>query len=79
MCGTADWEWEEDRRAYEPIEKFCHGCYLKSLFGSDSSDMPGTTIELTPTGTVEHAQRLVKQKQHAAREARKADGRRSQR
>ena len=74
MCGTADWEWEENKRAYEPVEHFCHGCYLKNILGQDSSDVPGTTIELVPTGTVEHAKRVVKQKKLAAREARKKDG-----
>ena len=71
MCGTASWEWDENRRAYEPVEKFCHGCYIKTVAGTDNNDMPGTTIELVPTGTVEHAKRLVKQKQRAAREARR--------
>ena len=31
MCGTAEWEWEADRRAYEPVEKFCMGCYLRHM------------------------------------------------
>jgi hypothetical protein len=60
MCGTAEWEWEEDKHAYEPVEKFCMGCYLKEISGEEAGrQMPGTTVSLMPTGTREHAQYLV--------------------
>lgn len=62
MCGTAEWEWEENRRAYEPVEKFCMGCYLKHTAGEGGGQMPGTTIALTPTSTVASAKRLVAMK-----------------
>lgn len=47
MCGTAPWEWDHDRFAYEPEEKYCHGCYLKGVF-SESTDtsLKGTTVTL---------------------------------
>ena len=47
MCGTAAWEWEENKFAYEPDEKYCHGCYLKGSF-SESTDtkLKGTTVTL---------------------------------
>ena len=62
MCGTAEWEWEHDRRAYEPVEKFCMGCYLKSMAGEESGQMPGTTITLEPSRGVKAAKRLAKRK-----------------
>ena len=27
MCGTAEWEWDENRHAYEPVLRTCWGCY----------------------------------------------------
>lgn len=47
-CGTADWEWEEDRYAYEPVVHQCWGCYLKELSKDDAVDMPGGRIVLQP-------------------------------
>ena len=69
LCGTAEWEWEEDKRAYAPVEHFCMGCYLKTVQGEDTSPPPGTTIQLAPTGTIEHARRLVKEKKAALKNA----------
>lgn len=62
LCGTAEWEWEADRRAYEPVEKFCMGCYLKHIADEGSGNMPGTTIVMEPTHTVAAAKRLTKMK-----------------
>lgn len=65
LCGTAEWEWQEDKRAYAPVEEFCMGCYLKSITGENSG--AGTTIRLVPTHTQEHAKRLVADKRQALR------------
>lgn len=52
MCGTADWEWDPkaggNRRAYEPVEKYCPGCYMKAAARSSDPgrNMDGITIEL---------------------------------
>ena len=55
LCGTAPWEWDPaqggSRFAYEPIEKYCHGCYIKTATGEETARNPGITIELAPTGT----------------------------
>lgn len=63
LCGTAPWEWEPcqggRRFAYEPIERYCHGCYLKAVGGEGSPASPGITIDLAPTGTPEAARRYV--------------------
>lgn len=48
MCGTAEWEWEEDRFAYKPITVQCHGCYLKSVAEEGEQRAPGTRITLVP-------------------------------
>ncbi len=50
MCGTADWEWQENRFAYTPVEDFCQGCYQKSVFqDTQSKPLPGTNVKLVPT------------------------------
>lgn len=51
MCGTADWEWEDNKFAYTPIEEFCPGCYKKSVYSDQqgSNSLPGTNVKLTPT------------------------------
>jgi hypothetical protein len=65
LCGTASWEWEENRFAYDVSEKFCRGCYIKAVSTDDRSALPGTTIELVPvTPQLRHqqAQQRAKQK-----------------
>lgn len=47
LCGTAGWEWEENRYAYDVQEIFCEGCYRKEV-SSEGDKLPGTRIELTP-------------------------------
>lgn len=47
-CGTAEWEWEEDRFAYEPSVLQCWGCYLKELSREDTEGMLGARISLVP-------------------------------
>ena len=32
MCGTAPWEWEENKFAFTAVDEFCQGCYQKSIF-----------------------------------------------
>ena len=48
MCGTAQWEWDENRRAYHPVERFCPGCYAKAMQAEDNDSLKGTTVELVP-------------------------------
>lgn len=52
MCGTAKWEWDEDRYAYEPVQQTCMGCYYKDIASETEQTMPGTTVVLMPKGTV---------------------------
>jgi len=62
MCGTAEWEWDADRFAYEPVEKYCHGCFIKDAAQDTDPrrNMAGITVELLPTRTIEGAKRFVK-------------------
>ena len=49
-CGTAPWEWEQDRFAYTAVDEFCHGCYQKAMFSdTQSRSLPGTNVRLVPT------------------------------
>jgi hypothetical protein len=49
-CGTAPWEWKENRWAYHPEERMCWGCYHKDGARKDARDLPdGTSIVLVPT------------------------------
>ena len=61
MCGTADWEWEEDRHAYAPVDEFCMGCYLKDVHKESGDSRPGVTTGLIPTSSTEHARHLVRE------------------
>jgi len=61
-CGTTQFEWEENRNAYAPVEKFCPGCYLKEVTSDDSQGLPGTTVTLIPTTSLEYEERLLKMK-----------------
>ncbi|CAB4194547.1 hypothetical protein UFOVP1264_2 [uncultured Caudovirales phage] len=54
MCGTAEWEWNEDKYAYEPINKQCWGCYRKEMAREESDTLPGSTITLVPKHHAEH-------------------------
>jgi hypothetical protein len=50
MCGTASWEWEENRFAYTAVDEFCQGCYQKSIYSdTQGSSLPGTNVKLIPT------------------------------
>jgi hypothetical protein len=61
MCGTAEWEWEENRFAYTPVDKFCRGCYQKSVFGDqEGGSLPGTNVTLVATTKMLSAQSKVK-------------------
>lgn len=61
MCGTAPWEWEENRYAYTAVDDFCHGCYQKSVFSDqESRSLPGTNVKLQPLTPLAKAQMAVR-------------------
>jgi len=61
LCGTAEWEWTENRFAYEAEEQYCRGCYLKAVASEGSNNLPGTTVELIPVTELTRAQKKVNQ------------------
>jgi hypothetical protein len=65
MCGTAPWEWEQNKYAYTAIDELCLGCYQKSVFSDTmSKSLPGTNVKLVPTTPQLKAQQLVTAKKH---------------
>jgi hypothetical protein len=66
-CGTAPWEWEENRFAYTAVEELCQGCYQKSVFTDTQSNksLPGTNVRLVPTTPALKAQMTVTAKRRA--------------
>jgi hypothetical protein len=66
MCGTAEWEWKENPHAYEPVDEFCRGCYMKSVFqDQESGGLPGTNVKLVPFSPLRQAERVVRAKKQA--------------
>jgi hypothetical protein len=59
LCGTSQWEWDENKFSYEPTERFCRGCYLKETSAEDRNRLPGTTIEMTPVTEMFRAKQIV--------------------
>ncbi len=63
QCGTAPWEWDENKFAYTTVEELCMGCYQKSVYqDTQSKPLPGTNVKLIPTTPQLKAQMLVKGK-----------------
>jgi hypothetical protein len=61
MCGTAPWEWDENKFAFTAVDEFCHGCYQKSIYSdTQSSSLPGTNVRLIPTTPQLTAQMALK-------------------
>jgi hypothetical protein len=62
LCGTARWEWEENKYAYDVQEVFCQGCYMKEV-SADGDRLPGSRIELVPvTKELRDQQYLINQR-----------------
>lgn len=60
MCGTAPWEWDENKFAYTAVDHFCQGCYQKSIYSDTmSKSLPGTNVKLVPTTPVMKAKMAV--------------------
>jgi hypothetical protein len=61
MCGTAPWEWEQNKFAFTAVDEFCQGCYQKSVFSeTQGSSLPGTNVKLIPTTPQLTAQMAMK-------------------
>lgn len=46
MCGTAQWEWEENPHAYIVEDVHCPGCYRKHRANEEKGRLPGTSVQL---------------------------------
>ena len=53
MCGTSQWEWDEDRFAYEASLNQCRGCLIKDAAQEDAPDTAGSTVVLIPARVAE--------------------------
>lgn len=70
MCGTAPWEWKDNRFAYTAVDDFCQGCYQKSVFSDqESRNLPGTTVKLIPTTPLVKARMQVNARRRRKRGA----------
>lgn len=65
MCGTAEWEWEENPHAYSAEEEWCKGCYTKSVASEDAGKMPGTTVVLKPSSELSLAEKKAVHRRRA--------------
>lgn len=66
MCGTAPWEWEENKFAFTAVDEFCQGCYQKAVFSdTQGSSLPGTNVKLVPTTAQLTAQMAMKARKRA--------------
>lgn len=60
LCGTAGWEWDENKFAYTAVDEFCRGCYQKSVYkDTEGSSLPGTNVRLVPTTPILKAKMVV--------------------
>lgn len=74
LCGTAPWEWEENKFAYTPQDHYCHGCYLKTVATEGQGRLPGTTVELTKLTPAEKARRAIRERELRQRRMADEDG-----
>lgn len=66
MCGTAPWEWEENKFAFTAVDEFCKGCYQKAIHTEQQgSSLPGTNVKLIPTTPQLTAQMALKARKRA--------------
>jgi len=66
-CGTADWEWSEDKFAYMPTVHVCQGCKLREAARDDAKDVDGGTIVLVSGAAKEAALAEQREKYLASR------------
>jgi len=69
MCGTAPWEWEANRYAYEPVIKLCRGCEIKESVSDQTDKRHGVSVELAPAAGPAAAQRRAEQERMSMRRA----------
>lgn len=60
LCGTSQWEWDDDPFVYEAMAVRCHGCMVKEMANDDAADSPGTRITLIPKAVAQAAREAPK-------------------
>jgi hypothetical protein len=59
-CGTAPWEWENNKFAYTAVDELCQGCYQKTVYQDTmGKPLPGTNVKLVPTTPYFKAKMMV--------------------
>lgn len=53
MCGTAQWEWDQDPGAYEAGTHLCLGCRTKEEAAEDAPKISGQRVVLVPRRVAE--------------------------
>jgi len=48
MCGSSEWEWKEDRYAYESAAHTCKGCQILDAARDGEKPGPGVRMVLIP-------------------------------
>lgn len=66
-CGTAGWEWSEDRFAYLATVHVCEGCKMRDAARDDAKDVTGGTIVLVSGAAKEAALAEQREKYLASR------------
>ena len=61
MCGTSDWQWDEEKYAFIPSVQVCRGCAMRDSARDMAKDVPGSTIILL-SGEMKRAE-LAKQRE----------------
>jgi len=71
LCGTAQWEWDENPNAYDAEEHLCIGCYRKQVHTESlGTTHPGVKVELRRSTPQAQAEKFVRAKEMAARRRR---------
>jgi hypothetical protein len=63
-CGTAQWEWDDDPNAFQPVTEFCQGCYRReSALEDREASLAGMTVVLVPTASQQWKDALAEQEE----------------
>jgi hypothetical protein len=78
MCGTAQWEWDEDPGAYEAVPMTCPGCKERDqVREQQDGQKPGVSIRLLPRALAQRVRETPRRRPRSPRElAGKSSGRR---
>ena len=67
LCGTAQWEWDESRTAYYPVQHRCHGCYVTKAESENIDHTTGDTIKLLKNTPQQRARQQLMLKERYSR------------